>query len=195
MFQLTGPQVVGFYGSYADCPLCGGLARIVDGRHLLSPPPGSERNEARVSAVTAAELLRLARVARAVQEGRPGALERFDHVLAEAPDPIRRLGERWTRDQKLALAGIIIALVALLLPLVKSADGVTEDQLVEIIDQLVDQSDGPGQQGQPEEATTGGAGDTGAGEGGAPSDTSDGDRNGSAPKMKHREDVGRPHEQ
>lgn len=157
-----------------------------------------QRRQATVSAITLAELLRLSQAARAVQAGRPGADEKLERVLAEAPEPIRRLRDRfslqgWTRDQKLMLAGIIVALAAALMPMLKDDGAVTEHQLVEIIERLVDQqSEAPGQQGQPEDDRAGSAGGASTEERGAPTDALDGGGGGSAPEVQHDQGVGDP---
>lgn len=210
--DLCGQPVdTGISITWSDLPLrrggrwshhCGGSARLPDQYVVTDRSTGEQldlfrppRQQVTASAITLAELLRLSQAARAVQDGRAGAIERLDQVLAEAPEPIRRLGERWTREQKLTLAGVIIALVALVIPFMKSDGGVTEQQLERLIEQLIEQqSDGPGEQGQPEDGATGGASQAGAGERSAPMGAAGADGDGRPAKAKHREGVDSPHE-
>jgi hypothetical protein len=95
---------------------------------------------AHVSAITAAELLRLSQAARAVQQALEGAEERLDRVLQEAPEPVRRLRDLkpQTRSDWIALASLIVALVTALMPLVQSGDAVTKEQLDTIVERIVE---------------------------------------------------------
>lgn len=180
---------------------CGGSARLPRKYFLVDRQTGARydlyegvvRERIAVSAITQAELLRLGQAARAVQAGAPGAEDRFVRVLAEAPAPIRQLRERWTREQIIALASLIVSLVALLMPLLKDDGAVTEQQLVEIIDELVgERSDAPGQQGQSEDGAAGGAGGACADESGRPPVSATGGGDGRAPKVEDRQSVDRP---
>lgn len=209
--RCNGSVSTGRWAKPADLPIsrqgswrhsCGGTGRMPDEYEVGDQRTGRRLDaysraphEAIVlSAITLAELLRLSQAARAVEQGRSGAEERLDRVLAEAPEPIRRLRDRWTREQKLSLAGVIIALVALLMPLLKDDGAVTEEKLVEIVEQLIDQqqSDGSGQQSEPEDGAARGAGKSGAGESGGASDTLGSDGDGSAPKVEREKGVGDP---
>jgi hypothetical protein len=82
--------------------------------------------------------------ARAVIEGRDqsGA---FAKALAEAPEPIKRLRKpNMTRDQWIALASLVVAVVSAAFTGVTVAQGaedkVSSDHLVSIIERLVDES-------------------------------------------------------
>lgn len=127
------------------CIACGGPARLPDrftvidvrSRERLSVV-GPARVQGTLSAITLAELLRLAQAARAVQAGRPGATDRLDRVLAESPEPIRRLRDRMGPAEWIALAALIVTLVQVLTGIVKDDGQVTEQQLVDVIERLVD---------------------------------------------------------
>ena len=209
--RCNGPVSTDRWAQPADLPIsrtgswrhsCGGTGRMPDeyevgdqrtGRRLDAYNP-APRGAIVLSSITLAELLRLSQAARAVERGRSGAEERLDRILAEAPEPIRRLRDRWTREQKLSLAGVIIALVALLMPLLKNDGAVTEQQLFQIVEQLIDQqqSDGSGQQAEPKDGAASGAGESGAGESGGAADTLRSGGDGSAPQVKREKGVGDP---
>lgn len=144
---------------------CGGRARlpeeysVTDRRSgqtfdLYCPPGG----RVTVSVITRAELLRLSQAARAVSERREGAEERLDHVLAEAPEPVRRLLDLRPRtwEQWAALAAIVSALATLLGLLIKDSGGVSEDQLVTIVQELIQSHDQPDNPGREQQQGTGG---------------------------------------
>jgi hypothetical protein len=183
---------------------CGATAVIADYYTIFDARTGEEiqmrrpHEQITISVITLAELLRLAQAARAVQEGRPGADERLYRVLAEAPEPIRRLRDRlalggWTREQKLMLAGVIVALATAMVPLLKDDGSVSEQQLVDVIEQLVEQqSDGPDEQAEAEDRAADSAGESGTGQRGGPSDPSEGGGDGRTPKVKHEKGVGDP---
>lgn len=184
---------------------CGGTAHMPDEYEVNDRRTGRSidaytqaREQVVLSAVTLAELLRLSQAARAVQDGREGAEERLDRALAEAPEPIRRLRDRfglhgWTREQKLALAGIIVTLVTALVPILKDDGAVTERQLVEVIEKAIDQgSDAPSEHAEPENDAARRAGHAGASESGGPADAPQGGGNGGAAKVQHDQGVGHP---
>lgn len=134
-----------------SCPHCGGAAPLPERLALIDKRTterieviGPDRVEVQISAITLAELLRLSQAARAVQNGRPGAGERLERVLAEAPAPIRRLRDRLTPGEWITLATFILGLVTYLTNVVKNDGGVSEDQLVTIIEQMLEQQ-GSGQ--------------------------------------------------
>jgi hypothetical protein len=126
---------------------CGGTAHMPDEYEVLDQRTQRSidayvvaREQIVLSAVTLAELLRLSQAARAVQAGRPGAEERLERAIAEAPFPIRDLQARWNRADKMQLAAIIISIVALLMPLLKDDGAVTPHQLVDLVEKVVEQS-------------------------------------------------------
>lgn len=98
-------------------------------------------DEIRVSAITLAELLRLGQAARAVRDGRPGAVDKLDLVLSEAPEPISRYRPRAPKgfSEWATLATLILMLVQTLVPILKQDGSVSEQELINIIERLVDQ--------------------------------------------------------
>lgn len=128
------------------CPHCGGAATLPEQLVLIDRKStervevvGPDRVEVQLSAITLAELLRLAQAARAVTAGGVGSEERLARVLAEAPEPIRRLRDRLNPGEWIALATFILGLVTYLTTVVKEDGGVSEDQLVTIIEQMIEQ--------------------------------------------------------
>lgn len=137
------------------CPHCGGMATLPEQLVLIDSGTGErveaigpDRVEVRVSAITMAELLRLSQAAQAVRAGREGAEERLGRVLDDAPEPVRRLRDRMRPGEWIALAGVLIALAAYLTPILKDDGQVTEQQLVEVIERLIEQRDDDGGVGE-----------------------------------------------
>jgi hypothetical protein len=125
---------------------CGGVALMpvtctVTDRHTGATFDmyATARERVTVSAITLAELLRLAQAARAVQLGRPGATDRLDRVLEESPEPVRRLKQRLKPADWIALATFVLSLVTYLTTTLKDDGAVTEKQLVTVIERMVEQ--------------------------------------------------------
>lgn len=171
VFALCGscrkPVDTGFRVARRDLPVraggqwrcrCGGVAVLPERLALRDAGTreqvvllSASREEVSVSAISHAELLRLAQAARAVQEGSLGAEERLDRVLAEAPEPVRRLRDRMGPGEWIALAATIIAAVGLLTTILKDDGRVTERQLVDVIERLVDERSARGELGNSEQ--------------------------------------------
>lgn len=203
--QVAG---TGMMISAADLPLqpvgqwphtCGGLGMLPDQYVVTDRRTGEQfdlyrpaRQRIVASTVTLAELLRLAQAARAVQDGRAGAEERLDRVLAEAPEPIRELRDRWTRQDKMMLASVIISLAAFLIPLLKGGGGVTTEQLVTVIERLVDERSGDGDLNQPAGSRQQGGGTGQAGEEPRPVSGCSPDRDGAVEAPREQPGVEQP---
>ena len=129
------------------CSACGGVATVPEHYEVTSLVTGERiklvSDEIRVSAITLAELLRLGQAARAVRDGRPGAVDKLDLVLSEAPEPISRYRPRAPKgfSEWATLATLILMLVQTLVPILKQDGSVSEQELINIIERLVDQSE------------------------------------------------------
>jgi len=126
------------------------------------------REQIIVSAITLAELLRLSQAARALQEQRPGAEERLVAVLDESPAPIRDLSQRWSRADLMQLAAVLIALAALLVPLLKDDGAVTPKELVDLVEKVIEQNQSGGDEQSPADEAQQGADAASPGEDAAP---------------------------
>lgn len=129
---------------------CGGMARLPTECMVLDVQADewidlyeAPRREGAVAAITLVELQRLSQAARAVQKDMPGARERLERLLAEAPVPVRRLGDLRpsTKQEWYVVAGMILSLVIALIPSLKAGDQVTREELVTVIDRLIRSQD------------------------------------------------------
>ncbi len=126
------------------------MAEMPDGYLLTDRRTGDEidlyrgamRQTVTLSAITLTELLHLAQAAKAVQEGRPGATDRLDRVLADAPEPVRRLRDRLGPMGWIALATLLLMFVQTMTPILKDDGNVTEQQIVDVLERLIKQQSG-----------------------------------------------------
>lgn len=143
--EFHGSAQVTMNNSRVSCPRCGGMARLLEGTfavrdevlQVLSAPDWTLEKLEELSGVLAWARTRLA-------EDPEGALARVAEVDRRVGGLLlTRLESGWSKDDTWKLIMALIAVLAILIPVLTRDGGISEEEVRRIVDQQVDQLELP----------------------------------------------------